>query len=58
MNKETKELVRYRLTRAKDTLKDARILFENDRLFSTVNRLLFNVLRGQRFIVNQRVELF
>lgn len=41
MNQEKKELILNRLTRAQDTLCDAKILFENSRLFSTVNRIYY-----------------
>ncbi len=41
MNQEKKELILNRMTRAQDTLSDAKILFENNRLFSTVNRIYY-----------------
>jgi uncharacterized protein (UPF0332 family) len=36
-----KELIAYRLNKAKETLKDAKILFEAGSLFSAVNRLYY-----------------
>lgn len=41
MNEETKDLVRYRLMRAEETLEDARILVNNNKLFSAVNRIYY-----------------
>ena len=41
MNEELKDLVDYRLMRAKEALDDAKILFENHKLFSTVNRIYY-----------------
>ncbi|MEW6203271.1 MAG: HEPN domain-containing protein [bacterium] len=37
------ELIRYRLERAKESLKDAEILFSENRLRSTVNRLYYSL---------------
>ena len=36
-----KELIAYRLNKSKETLKDAKILFEAGSLFSSVNRLYY-----------------
>lgn len=41
MNDEAKSLIQYRLERAKGTLEDARLLFNNERLFSCVNRIYY-----------------
>ena len=35
------EIIKYRRERAKETLEDAKILFENKRLRSTVNRIYY-----------------
>jgi len=48
MKKEVEELIKYRIKRSKETLKDAKILFEEKRLFSTVNRVYYAVF----YIVN------
>jgi len=41
MSQELKDLVAYRLMRAKEAMDDAKILFENNKLFSTVNRIYY-----------------
>lgn len=41
MKGQREELIKYRLMRAKETLEDAEILFDNDRRFSTVNRVYY-----------------
>lgn len=41
MKGQREELIKYRLMRAKETLEDAEILFDNDRWFSTVNRVYY-----------------
>ena len=41
MKRETKDLIKYRLMRANETLEDARILFAKGKLFSTVNRIYY-----------------
>lgn len=41
MNEEIKDLVSYRLMRADETLEDARILVNNNKLFSAVNRIYY-----------------
>lgn len=41
MNDEIKALVDYRLQRAKETLQDANLLFENGKLPSAVNRIYY-----------------
>lgn len=41
MSKEKKELIKYRLHRAGETLEDAKILFAKNKLFSTVNRIYY-----------------
>jgi len=38
-----KELIRYRLNKSKETLKDSKILFDQGSLFSAVNRLYYSV---------------
>jgi len=43
MNKETKEIVNYRLKRARETLEDAYRLFQNDSLYSSVNRIYYSM---------------
>ena len=48
MNGETKDLINYKLMRSKETLDDAKILFENGKLFSTVNRIYYTMF----YIVN------
>ena len=48
MNGETKDLINYKLMRSKETLDDARILFANSKLFSTVNRIYYAMF----YIVN------
>ncbi|MCK4278351.1 MAG: HEPN domain-containing protein, partial [Desulfurellaceae bacterium] len=37
------DLIKYRLSRAKETLKDAEILISNNRLNSTVNRIYYSL---------------
>ncbi len=41
MNKETNELIKYRLLRARETLADAKLLMDNNSYFSAVNRLYY-----------------
>ena len=41
MKESTKTLIKYRLERAGESLADARILFRNGSLFSTVNRIYY-----------------
>lgn len=41
MNQAIKDLIRYRLNRADETLEDATILFNNNKLFSTINRIYY-----------------
>ncbi len=41
MKENTKTLITYRLERAEESLQDAKILFENAKLFSTVNRIYY-----------------
>jgi len=41
MKKEMRELVNYRLHRATETLDDARLLLNNEKLFSAVNRIYY-----------------
>jgi len=41
MNEQTKELMKYKLMRSDETLEDAKILFANGKLFSTVNRIYY-----------------
>jgi len=41
MNSELSKLVRYRLDRANETLKEARLLFDNGYLHAAVNRLYY-----------------
>lgn len=48
MNEERKDLIKYRIERAKETLDDARLLFENRKLFSAVNRIYYAMF----YIVN------
>jgi len=48
MRKEIEELIKYRINRSKETLKDAKILFKAKRLFSTVNRIYYAMF----YIVN------
>ena len=43
MKPETKELIKYRLLRARESLEDARLLAENGRLFSAVNRIYYSL---------------
>jgi len=43
MNDERKTLIEYRLSRADETLEDAKILFSKGRLFSTVNRIYYSM---------------
>jgi len=43
MNNETKEIVNYRLKRARETLEDAQKLFQNDSLYSSVNRIYYSM---------------
>lgn len=38
-----KDLIKYRLSRAEETLKDAEILISNNRLNSTVNRIYYSL---------------
>jgi uncharacterized protein (UPF0332 family) len=37
-----KELVKYRINKSKETLKDAKLLFDKGSLFSSVNRLYYS----------------
>lgn len=37
-----KELINYRMERSKETLKDAKVMFERGSLFSTVNRIYYS----------------
>lgn len=41
MKETTKTLIRYRLERARETLESAKILFENSKLYSAVNRIYY-----------------
>lgn len=41
MTKETKSLIRYRTERSNETLEDAKLLFANGKLFSSVNRIYY-----------------
>lgn len=41
MSQAIKDLIRYRLNRADETLEDARILFNNNKLFSAINRIYY-----------------
>ena len=41
MKEKRKDLIKYRLMRANETLEDGRILFKNGKLFFTVNRLYY-----------------
>lgn len=43
MNEETKDLVRYRIDRAKETLEGAKLLYDNKKLFSAVNRIYYAI---------------
>lgn len=38
-----KELINYKRQRAKETLKDARIMFDKTSLFSTANRIYYSI---------------
>jgi uncharacterized protein (UPF0332 family) len=38
-----KELIRYRLNKSKETLRDSKILFDKGSLFSAVNRLYYSI---------------
>jgi uncharacterized protein len=40
---ETRELIKYRIERSLETLDDAKILFENKKLFSSVNRIYYSM---------------
>lgn len=40
------ELVNFRIERAKDTLRDAKVMFEKASLFSTVNRIYYSIFYG------------
>ena len=37
------ELINYRRERAKETLKDAKVMLDNASLFSTVNRIYYSI---------------
>ncbi len=37
------EIIEYRKTRALETLEEAKLLFNNDRLFATVNRMYYSL---------------
>jgi uncharacterized protein (UPF0332 family) len=39
-------LVNFRIERAKDTLRDAKVMFEKASLFSTVNRIYYSIFYG------------
>ncbi len=39
----TKEIINYRRKRAKETLEEAKILFDNTKLFATVNRIYYSI---------------
>jgi len=41
LKKELVDLIKYRLKKSKETLQDARVLFEKDSLTSTVNRIYY-----------------
>jgi len=43
MNKETKDIIRYRLERARECLEDAKGLFQMDSLHSSVNRIYYSI---------------
>ncbi|HOM11470.1 MAG TPA: HEPN domain-containing protein [Spirochaetota bacterium] len=43
MTNELLELIEYRKNRALETLEEAKILFNNDRLFATVNRIYYSL---------------
>jgi len=38
-----KEIINYRRKRAKQSLEEARIMFENSKLFATVNRIYYSI---------------
>lgn len=38
-----RELIKYRRSRAKETLEEAKIFFENKKLFATVNRIYYAI---------------
>ena len=38
-----KELIKYRRERAKETLEEAKIVFENKKFFATVNRIYYSI---------------
>jgi len=38
-----KEIINYRRKRAKESLEEARIMFENIKLFATVNRIYYSI---------------
>jgi len=41
MNEETKELIKYRIERAEESLDSAKVLFNNGKLYSSVNRIYY-----------------
>jgi uncharacterized protein (UPF0332 family) len=41
VNESVKELINYRLNKARETLEDAEILFGHNKLFSAVNRIYY-----------------
>lgn len=41
MNEETKNLIEYRIERSHETLEDAILLYNNEKLFSSVNRIYY-----------------
>jgi len=41
MNEETKELIKYRIERAEESLDSARVLFNNGKLYSSLNRIYY-----------------
>ncbi|MHB9035158.1 MAG: HEPN domain-containing protein [Armatimonadota bacterium] len=41
MNQENRNYVKYRLSRAKDSLSEAKLLFENGYLIGTINRMYY-----------------
>ena len=53
MNQETKDLIRYRLDRANETLEEALVLLEKEHVNTFVNRLLCMFLRCFCFAAHQ-----
>jgi len=38
-----REVIKYRRERAKETLEEAKIMFDNEKLFATVNRIYYSI---------------